>query len=283
LNSFFKKIIDFFLFTSLFVSCCAVIMVYQVYSLIINKPVNLYFAVFVFFSTVCSYNFHWALTPHSIAPSQRLQWDEKHKSYHLLLSIAGLTGAAISFLFIKENWFYIGMAAILTFLYSAPKISFTPFQWLKKIAIGKTIFLAMAWTYVTAVLPILLDGNIATEKAIFFCTGQFFFIYAICILFDFRDRDYDKKEGIRSMITYFDERGIDILFSISIIAFFILSILLKHTGIQWINIAILLIPSFVLIAFYRHAKRNFSDYLYYFVLDGLMMFSGLLLWLMNRF
>ena len=258
-------------------------MVYQAYSLIIGKHVNLYFATFVFFSTVCSYNFHWALTPHSIAPSQRLQWDEKHKSYHLLLSIVGLIGAAISFLFIKEHWFYIGVAAILTFLYSAPKISFTPFQWLKKIAIGKTIFLAMAWTYVTAVLPILIEGTIATEKAIFFCTGQFFFIYSICILFDFRDRDNDKKEGIRSMITYFNEQGIDILFAISIIIFFVLSILLKQTGIQWINIGILLIPALLLITLYRHAKRNFSDYLYYFVLDGLMMFSGLLLWLMNRF
>ena len=258
-------------------------MVYQAYSLIIGKPVNPWFALFVFFSTVCSYNFHWALTPHTIAPSQRLQWDEKHKSYHLLLSIAGLIGAAISFIFIKEHWFYIGMAVILTFLYSAPKISFTPFQWLKKIAIGKTIFLAMAWTYVTAVLPILIERTISNEKAIFFCTGQFFLIYSICILFDFRDRDDDKKEGIRSMITYFNERGIDILFTISIIIFLVLSISLKQTGIQWINIVILLIPALLLIAIYNHAKRNFSDYLYYFVLDGLMMFSGLLLWLMNRF
>jgi 4-hydroxybenzoate polyprenyltransferase len=154
---------------------------------------------------------------------------------------------------------------------------------LKKIALGKTIFLAMAWTYVTAVLPILIEGTMANEKAIFFCSGQFFFIYSICILFDFRDRDYDKKEGIRSMITYFNERGIDILFAISIIAFFVLSILLKQTGIQWINIGILLIPALLLITIYKYAKRNFSDYLYYFVLDGLMMFSGLLLWLMNRF
>ena len=258
-------------------------MVYQTYSLIAGKPVNPYFAAFVFFSTVCSYNFHWALTPHSIAPSQRLQWDEKHKSYHLLLSIAGLAGAAISFFFIKEHWFYIGVAVILTFLYSAPKISFPPFQWLKKIAIGKTIFLAMAWTYVTAVLPILIEENIPTEKAILFCAGQFFFIYAICILFDFRDRENDKLDGIRSMITNFNERGINILFAISIMIFFVLCILLKQEGIQWLNIVILLIPALVLISLYKYAKRNFSDYLYYFVLDGLMMFSGLLLWLMNRF
>lgn len=141
----------------------------------------------------------------------------------------------------------------------------------------------MTWTYVTAVLPILMEGNIATEKAILFCAGQFFFIYAICILFDFRDREYDKAEGIRSMITYFNERGINMLFAISIIVFFVLSILLNQTGIEWINIILLLVPALLLISSYKYAKRNASDYLYYFVLDGLMMLSGLLLWLMNRF
>jgi 4-hydroxybenzoate polyprenyltransferase len=283
LNIFFKKILDLFLFTSLFVSCCAVVMVYQTYALIIGKTVNPYVAAFVFFSTVCSYNFHWALTPHSIAPSQRLQWAEKHIRYHLLLSIAGLAGAAVCFFFIKEHWFYVGIAAVLTFLYSAPKISFQPFQWLKKIAIGKTIFLAMAWTYVTAVLPILIEGDIETGKAIFFCAGQFFFIYSICILFDFRDREADRSDGIRSMITYFNERGIGILFGISIITFFILTILLNQAGIQWINIIFLLVPALLLICLYKYAKRNFSDYLYYFVLDGLIMLPGLLLWFMNRF
>ena len=258
-------------------------MVYQTYTLIVGSSVNPWFAAFVFFSTVCSYNFHWALTPHSVAPSQRLEWDVKHQSYHLLLSVAGLIVAVLCFFFLKEHWLYIGIAATLTFLYSAPKISFSPFQWLKKIAIGKTIFLAMTWTYVTAVLPILIEGNVPADKAVLFCAGQFFFIYSICILFDFRDREDDKLEGIRSMITHFSERGIDVLFSACIMTFFILCFLLNLENIQWINIIILVMPALTLIGLYKYAKRNFSDYLYYFVLDGLMMVSGLLLWMMNRF
>lgn len=283
MNTFLKKIFDLFLFTSLFVACCAIVMVYQSYALVIGKPVNPYFAAFVFFSTVCSYNFHWALTPHMLAPSHRLQWDEKHKRYHFLLSAAGLVGAVVCFYFIKEHWFYIGIAAVLSFLYSAPKISFPPFQWLKKIAIGKTIFLAMAWTYVTAMLPVLIEENTITVKAVLFCISQFFLIYAICILFDFRDRENDKAEGIRSMITYFDEKGIDILFSFSIAIYIILIGLLNYEGIEWSNIVFLSVPAIILVFLYQYAKRNFSDYLYYFVLDGLMMFSGLLLWLVNRF
>lgn len=257
-------------------------MVYQTYALIINKPPDFHLAAFVFFSTICSYNFHWALTPNSVAPSQRLKWDEKHKRHHLLLSIVGLTGAVIFFFYFKEKWFYILPSAILTFLYSAPKIPYPLFQLLKKIAIGKTIFLAAIWTYVTAALPALIEGSFS-EKAILFCIGQFFFIYAICILFDFRDKEDDKADGIRSMITYFNEQGVNALFLISIGVFIVLSLLLQREGVAWPNILLLIFPSLPLIGLFNYSKRNFSDYLYYFVLDGLMMLSGLLLWIMNRF
>ena len=282
MNIFFKKTFDFFLFTSLFVSCCAVVMVYQTYALIIHRPVNIYLAAFVFFSTVCSYNFHWALTPHSLAPSHRLKWDENHKNYHLLLSIAGGMGALVFFFPLKEKWFFIAPSVILTFLYSAPKMSSPFFQLLKKIAIGKTIFLALVWAYVTAAIPVLIEDALS-PKAILFGTGQFFFIYAICVLFDFRDREDDKADGIRSMITYFTERGIDILFTISVAIFIMIVLWLKYHGIEWINMLFLLIPAIILLALYKYSKRNFSDYLYYFVLDGLMMLSGLLLWILNRF
>ena len=257
-------------------------MLYQTYALIIERPVDIYLAGFVFFSTVCSYNFHWALTPGLVAPSQRLQWDEKHESYHLLLSIAGFIGAVAFFFYLKEKWIYIIPSAVLTFLYSAPKIPLPFFQLLKKVAIGKTIFLALIWAYVTSALPVLIEEAIS-EKAIVFFIGQFFFIYAICILFDFRDRENDKADGIRSMITYFNESGINILFVISVGVFILLSLWLRQTGIAWVNILILLIPALLLISLYKYAKRNFSDYLYYFVLDGLMMLSALLLWLVNRF
>ena len=258
-------------------------MVYQTYTLVIDRPVNFYFAGFVFFSTVCSYNFHWALTPNSIAPSHRLKWDERHKRYHFLLSVMGLIGSIIFFLFMREHWFSVGVAAIFTFLYSAPKISFPPFQWLKNIAVGKTIFLALTWAYVTAALPVLIEGDFFSPKPLLFFTGQLLFIYAICILFDFRDRDDDKADGIRSMITFFNERGIDLLFSFSIVAYIIMMILLYNTGLPWFNIILLIFPALLAAGLYGHAKRNFSDYLYYFILDGLMMLSGLLLWFVHMF
>ncbi len=278
-----KKIFDFFLFTSFFIACCAVMMVYQTYTLVIVQPVNFYFSAFVFFSTVCSYNFHWFLTPHSVKPSIRLQWAINHKYYHFILFLIGMTGAIVFFYFLIEHWVYLGIAVLLSFLYSAPKIALSPFQWLKRIAIGKTIFLAAAWTYVTAVLPIIIENIAWTQIAILFCIGQFFFIYAICILFDYRDKDDDKAEGIRSMITYFNEQGINRLFWSSLLIFLSLALLLKLSGFLWITIIIMSFPGLLLASLYNFVKKNYSDYLYFFVLDGLMMLSGLLLWLMNRF
>jgi hypothetical protein len=42
-------------------------------------------------------------------------------------------------------------------------------------------------------------------------------------------------------------------------------------------IILLLIPGAILVAIYPETKRNYSDYLYYVVLDGIVMLSGLLL------
>ncbi len=42
------------------------------------------------------------------------------------------------------------------------------------------------------------------------------------------------------------------------------------------EILLLLIPGIILAFLYPMARRNFSDYLYYFILDGLMMLSALL-------
>jgi len=61
------------------------------------------------------------------------------------------------------------------------------------------------------------------------------------------------------------------------LAFVLFTLGLLFTGSSLLSVIVLLIPGFILVLLYPYAKRNFSDYLYYFVLDGLMMLSGLLM------
>lgn len=275
-----KKAFDFFVFSSLFIAICAVLMTYQT-CFLFGLPFSFELAGFVFSGSVCSYNFHWYLTPPNIEqPSKKLAWNISNKTVHLILFIAGITGSAVFTLLLIEHWFWLGITAFVTFLYSAPKIPHPVFSHLKKVAIAKTIFLAFAWMHVTTLLPMVFHSPELSEAHIWFVINRFFFIYAICILFDYRDVEPDKQDGIKSLITFLNEKGIDILFWGSIIAtLFTTTILAEYFSIAFL--IALTLPVIILSLLYYPAKKNFSDYLYYFVLDGLMMLSAPLLLLIK--
>jgi 4-hydroxybenzoate polyprenyltransferase len=252
-------------------------MINQTCYLLLQRPADKNLLAFAFSATICSYSFHWYLTSQSLVESPRIEWLKKHRIFHLIFFFIGLIGCIVFFFYLLPHWYWLAVCAFITFLYSAPKIPHPLFRALRKVAIGKTIFLTLVWTYVTSILPIIIAGASFTIPVILFVVSRFFFIYAICIMFDFRDRADDKAAGIRSMVTWFSEKGVDRLFFLSLLIFAVCTILLFNYDISILNIALLLIPGIITATIYNYAKKNFSDYLYYFILDGLMMFSALLI------
>jgi len=273
----FRRIFDFFIFSSLYIALCAVLMIWQTSHLLLGAAPSGRLVGFVFFSTICSYNFHWYLTPSSTSLSKRVMWTGRHKILHFILYLAGGIGAAIYFFSLLPHILALCFGAFVTFLYSAPKLPQPVFRQLRKIAVGKTLFLSFVWMYVTSVLPIIIAGAPWNAGMVLFAASRFFLIYAICILFDYRDREDDKAEGIRSLITLLNENGIDLIFAISLFLFAFSTIGLYGCHFPAFYILLLLIPGIIVALLYKRAKRDFSDYLYYVVLDGLMMFSGLLM------
>jgi len=267
----------FFVYSNLFIAGCAILMVNQTYDLVLHSSPNKFFLGFVFSATISSYSFHWYLTSNSLVESPRIEWLKKYRIFHLILFFIGLAGSAIFFFALLPHWFWLFVSAIITFLYSAPKIPHPLFRGLRKVAIGKTIFLALVWMYVTSLLPVIIEQVDFTIPILLFVISRFFFIYAICIMFDFRDRADDKAAGIRTMVTWFSEKGVDALFFASLLISAISTIILIGYDFSLATVIILLIPNVIAAAIYSYAKRNFSDYLYYFVIDGLMMFSALLM------
>jgi 4-hydroxybenzoate polyprenyltransferase len=271
-----RKAFDYFLFSSIYISLCAVLMTWQS-SHLLHLSFSTDYYCFVFFATICSYNFHWYLTPQSHNSVERTRWSLQHKNAHLLLYFAGVIGCIIFFYKLRHHWFALFFATLLTFLYSAPKIPLPYFRFLKQVAIGKTIFLTTVWTYVTAILPVFIAGQHFNHEMKWFAASRFFLIYGICILFDYRDRIDDREEGIKSMVNYFDEAGVNRLFVFSILAFIIFTAGLLFSGLSFPAVITLMIPGIILLAIYEKSKTSISDYLYYFILDGLMMLSALLM------
>jgi 4-hydroxybenzoate polyprenyltransferase len=272
-----RKIVDFIVFSSLYVALCAVLLIWQTSQLLLDMSPPGRLMGFAFFATVCSYNFHWYLTPRSVNPSRRVQWTHHHRVIHFVLYLVGALGAAVYFFYLTPFVVALLPAILLTFLYSAPKLPQKIFRGLRRVAIGKTLYLAFVWVYVTTVLPIIIAGARWHPSFIIFTASRFFFIYACCLIFDYRDREDDRAHGIVSMITLLPEKGIDRLFYSSMILFFLTSVTLHHYHYPVFYILLLLIPGVVVTAIYREAKRNFSDDLYYILLDGMVMFSSLLM------
>ena len=133
----------------------------------------------------------------------------------------------------------------------------------------------MIWMSVTTLLPIIIAEEPWSRQLVLFCIHRFFLIYAICILFDYRDRADDKAAGVRSLITYLDERGILLLFVFSLCVFAASAIALSGYLPAWI-IGVLLLPGIITGLLYNYARKNFSDLFYYGILDGLMALSSLI-------
>jgi len=277
MKRFTVALINFLVYSNLFIAACAILMVHQTSVLLLHQKPAITYIGFVFFSTICSYSFHWYLTSHSEISSSRIAWTKRFRNIHIFFFIAGLSGSIFFLFYLLKWWPWLMLAAIVTFLYSAPKISFKFFRSLRKVALGKTIFLALVWTYVTTILPVIIGNGGWNTGFILFAAGRFFFVYAICILFDYRDRQDDQAAGIRSLITFLSEGSITALFILSLLAFMICSLLMLNYDYSISSVIILLIPGIITAAFYDYARKNFSDLFYYLALDGLMALSALMM------
>lgn len=264
----------FLVYSNLFIALCAVLMVHQTYALLIHSYPPWAFVFFVGGATICSYSFHWYLTPVITQTSSRLEWLKRNRKLHLAGFFLGLTATFTFGLMLLDHWPWLLLSATITFLYSAPKIPHPLFRALRKVAVGKTLFLAFVWTYVTSILPLQISDHAWQTDFSLFALSRFCLIYAICILFDHRDREYDLSIGIRSLITWLSEKNITRLFILSLLLFFLSTLSLLQFGHSYSVIIALLIPGVITAFLYKQAVQSKSDMLYYFVLDGLMALSA---------
>ncbi|MEO8209311.1 MAG: UbiA family prenyltransferase, partial [bacterium] len=274
-NSFRSmKPIQIFVFGNIYISLCAVVMVLYTTQLFnLNISTNIF--LFIFFATLNSYSFHWFLTPDIHSDSERYIWVNNNKTLLLILFIISSICSLIFIYFLRKYILILLIAAAVTFFYSASKIPFKPFTYLKKIIVGKTIYLAVVWTFVTAILPVLLSEKIWEDQNTFFFINRFFLIYPVCLLFDYRDKDEDKKQNIKNIVGLISLKALRLFYYICLLIFFISSVVLIYYDFSLIQFIIIVLPGIFLLFSFGYSINTKSDYWYYMYLDGLMMLSGI--------
>lgn len=262
-------------FSNIYIVVCSVVMSVQTF-LYFSLPINLPLIAFIASGTLCSYSMHWALPSSHNTLSQREQWSFARRRLLLVLFGAGFILSVYFFIELKQYWSGVLPLVVLTFLYSSGKLPAGPFRYLRKYFFGKTIYLAAMWTLVTVYLPIMVSAGRWELHHCLFTGSRFFFLFAICILFDLRDREADSAGGIKSLITFLERSGIRKLYYSSLLIS-CLSALALYYYVSVIPLLILLLPTAAAASVYSYSVQTRSELWFYFFLDGLMMLSGILI------
>lgn len=242
---------------------------------ILFGSVNLRMLSFVFLSTLFTYFFHSLVNTIDPPASQRHSWNQRNRKFiFIMFLVFGLLTFITWWPFRHHPWPLIAAGAA-AFLYTAPNLTFQPFYSLRRFAIGKTIYLALVWTYTTSLLPIMLAGVPVTNELIIFALSRFFLVYAICILFDRRDRVEDQAKGVRTLATLTHERNLSAIYFQSILLSITFSIWYGYDG-HTLTGVFLIIPSLLLIFLYPRKDSEWGELFYFVLLDGLMMLSAVL-------
>jgi 1,4-dihydroxy-2-naphthoate octaprenyltransferase len=233
-----------------------------------------YLTGFTASSTLLSYCLHWYLLKDDHRQTSRITWTGSHKNILLILATSGAISAAFFFYHLREYWIQIAIPAFISLIYTAPKI--TALNKLKSLAYGKTFLLAFTWTYVTVVLPLWIYDYEWDAQSMIFFISRFSLLYAICLLFDFRDRKEDKAQGLTTLPSRISLQSVRIVFYAIMAIFLISTSMLFNQGFKASEIMTLLLPGIILVFIFPICTRSFNDYLYYFILDGLMMLSAIM-------
>lgn len=268
------KWLHFILSHSIFIALCAVAMACQTIQLrLLNHDLFVY--GFIFFATLNSYNFYWLISKVSFAKKDAIA--ELLKKETIVFSILLLSALGLLYCFSRSalSAGFVITSILLTVIYAIPLLPISILQFTRKAGIFKTILLAFTWSYVTAFMPLQKTYMLLDAADLLIISYRFLFMLMLCILFDNRDKAVDKIRGLRSLATDVKPGQLKILICIIFLILFTSILFYKNYNITYYQSVALQISTLALAAVYFYAAKKRTYLFYYFIVDGLMLFSAL--------
>ena len=268
------KLLLFILSHSIFIAACAVALTFQTAQLL-QLTNNFFVYGFIFFATLCSYNFYWIVSKVSFAKKNTVCGLLKNEATGFTLLLIAATGALFCFLKSSLPVDAVVTAIGLTILYSIPLLPIKILQFTRKAGVLKTVLLAFTWAYVTAFIPLQKTYWLLTNADLFIISRRFLFMLMLCIIFDNRDKAVDKIRGLHSLATDIKPAVLKILIYIIFAVLLFSNFYADHFGISFYQSIALQISTLALLTVYFFSTKKQGYLFYYFLVDGLMLFSAL--------
>ncbi|KQC00520.1 hypothetical protein [Pedobacter sp. Hv1] len=279
------SILDFLLFSNLFIAVCAVAQGLVTYYLL-KVPADKSVLAFLFFSTLLIYNLSMLLAkpkdPQK-SPFKRVRWIFAHD--RLIISITLISALCIiplGLLYLSfQAKLLMGFVGLIALAYNFPFLSINQ----KKIGLRnlpgiKLFLIALVWSVSCVLLPIVeLEHNygisVTLLETLLLVAKRFLFICAITIPFDIRDLFQDKLYELKTIPVILGEKKAWIFCQGLLVIYLILLVLFtKEFNLDVIGLALTIFLTGWLI-FKSNLKRN--EYYYFFFLDGTMILQCVIL------
>ena len=284
-----SSILDFLLFSNLFIAICAVAQGLVTYHLLNAKP-DRYILAIIFFGTIGVYNFSMLLSKpknpeHS--PYVRVRWIFSH--HRLIISITMTSVLCL----IPLGLLYLSIEAKLLMIFTAVlALGYNiPFLTLNNQKIGlrnipgiKLFLIALVWSVSCVLLPVVelehnYQINISSADTLLLVAKRFLFIAAITVPFDIRDLFQDKLYALKTIPVMLGERKAYLFCQLLLAGYLVLLLLFSQT----INTDIIALSLTLLLTGWLILKSNIkkNEYYYFFYLDGTMLLQYLMLVLVS--
>jgi 4-hydroxybenzoate polyprenyltransferase len=276
-----KKLLDFILFTSIFVAGCAVAFCMET-NILLGVPLNNFsFYCFVFGATIVQYNLHYLVKKVAAKDSARLRWSQRNKNIHVILLIAGSVLILFSlFSFHLEHFFILFVLGCVSFLYSFPFLPFAKKRRIKDYGFLKITTLALLWTLVTVWFPV--SGHAYdTGLFIFVFIKRLLFMFILCLLFDMRDIEVDNSENIKTLAVVLGHKKSYTLSYLLLFVFVLLSIAQYFYFPQMRFLIPMILSAAATLVTIEITKRSNSDFVYLAGIDGMMLLQAMFVYLFS--
>lgn len=274
-----KKIVNFYIYSSLHIAICAVMLAISTFRFY-NLPIDLYYLIFLGTGTITTYSLHRLI---GIAKSSSFQNKgrfaivQDYKFHIFIYTVLSMIISIWIFLdFDTSRQIRLIILSLISLLYVLP--IFGNGRRLRDINYIKIGLVGLVWTCIT-VTSILLESDIPYDQMAIHSFVVLLYIIGITIPFDVRDQSLDRENGVKTIATKYS------LSTVKTVTYTILTIAAISTWFLLetsINHKLIWIATFISSSIIIHISwGEKNDYWYSGLLDGTMTLPILFEWIIK--
>lgn len=289
MKKLYYSVLDFLLFSNVFMALCGVAQALVTFHLIGSKPVYAVLGI-LFTATLVEYNFSVLVgKPHQPlkSPFKRVRWFYSHHRLMVTFTIVSVLILIPLFLLISmESRLLLIFMAILCAGYSIPLFTIGDHKFgLRHVPGLKPFLITLVWTLSCVLLPVLeaKDLHLTTvsmRDTTILIAKRFLFIGALTVPFDIRDLFHDKRTGLKTIPVAFGEKNAYLFCQALLAGYVVLLFIFRNNGFSidfWALTSTMVLTGWLIF----RSKWEKNEYYYFLYMDGVLILQYVLLVVFN--